>query len=142
MQLNPTEISDLIKSRIEQFEAVAEAIPSLFDDAEPVDVVVTSSAGYPLDTTYYQSVKGMVGALSVVKPGGTIGVAHHGDEVPLFLQLLHELRTDMRIEGAYMITMGILVLFWNLLSRFSDISNHFCNRHLLSLFPDNFQQHP
>ncbi len=42
---------------------------------EPVDVVVTSSAGYPLDTTYYQSVKGMVAALSVVKPGGTVILA-------------------------------------------------------------------
>jgi lactate racemase len=42
---------------------------------EPVDIVVTSSAGYPLDTTYYQSVKGMVAAMEIVKPGGTIIVA-------------------------------------------------------------------
>ncbi len=42
---------------------------------EPVDVVVTSSAGYPLDTTYYQSVKGMVTAMEIVKPGGTIILA-------------------------------------------------------------------
>ncbi len=35
----------------------------------PVDIVVTSSAGYPLDTTFYQSVKGMVGALPILKPG-------------------------------------------------------------------------
>ncbi|MDZ7620421.1 MAG: nickel-dependent lactate racemase [Patescibacteria group bacterium] len=42
---------------------------------EPVDIVVTSSAGYPLDTTFYQSVKGMVGAMSIVKPGGTIILA-------------------------------------------------------------------
>ncbi|MBN1589756.1 MAG: nickel-dependent lactate racemase [Pirellulales bacterium] len=42
---------------------------------EPVDVVVTSSAGYPLDTTYYQSIKGMVGALEIVNPGGTIILA-------------------------------------------------------------------
>ncbi len=47
-------------------ELVTDTVP------EPVDVVVTSSAGYPLDTTYYQSVKGMVAALDVVKPGGTI----------------------------------------------------------------------
>ncbi len=43
--------------------------------AEPVDVVVTSSAGYPLDTTYYQSIKGLVAALPIVKPGGTIVIA-------------------------------------------------------------------
>ena len=43
--------------------------------AEPVDIVVTSSAGHPLDTTYYQSVKGMVGATAIVKQGGTIILA-------------------------------------------------------------------
>lgn len=42
---------------------------------EPVDVVVTSGAGYPLDTTFYQSIKAMTGALPVVKQGGTIIVA-------------------------------------------------------------------
>lgn len=42
---------------------------------EPVDVVVTSSAGYPLDTTFYQCVKGMTGALPIVKQGGTIILA-------------------------------------------------------------------
>ncbi|CAN5372454.1 nickel-dependent lactate racemase [soil metagenome] len=39
---------------------------------EAVDVVVTSCAGYPLDTTFYQAVKGMTGALPIVKQGGTI----------------------------------------------------------------------
>lgn len=42
---------------------------------EPVDIVVTSSAGYPLDATFYQSVKGMVAALPIVKPGGAVIVA-------------------------------------------------------------------
>ncbi len=42
---------------------------------QAADVVVTSCAGYPLDTTFYQAVKGMVGALPVVKPGGTIVIA-------------------------------------------------------------------
>jgi len=42
---------------------------------EPVDVVVTSCAGYPLDTTYYQSVKGVAGVMQIVKPGGTIIMA-------------------------------------------------------------------
>jgi len=43
--------------------------------AEPVDIVVTTSAGYPLDTTFYQAVKGMVAALPIIKPGGTIILA-------------------------------------------------------------------
>lgn len=42
---------------------------------EPVDVVVTSSAGYPLDTTWYQAVKGLTGAMPIVKKGGTIVLA-------------------------------------------------------------------
>lgn len=41
----------------------------------PYDIVITSSAGYPLDTTFYQSVKGMMAAVPIVKPGGTIIVA-------------------------------------------------------------------
>lgn len=41
----------------------------------PSDIVLTSCAGYPLDTTLYQAVKGMVGALPAVKKGGTIILA-------------------------------------------------------------------
>ena len=37
--------------------------------------VVTSAAGYPLDKTYYQTVKGMVGALDILEPGGDLIVA-------------------------------------------------------------------
>ncbi|MBI3837172.1 MAG: nickel-dependent lactate racemase [Planctomycetia bacterium] len=43
--------------------------------SEPVDIVVTSSAGYPLDTTFYQAIKGLTGALPIVKQGGTIIMA-------------------------------------------------------------------
>ncbi|HXZ02894.1 MAG TPA: nickel-dependent lactate racemase [Stellaceae bacterium] len=37
--------------------------------------VVTSSAGYPLDENYYQTVKGMVTPLSILEPGGTLIIA-------------------------------------------------------------------
>jgi nickel-dependent lactate racemase len=37
--------------------------------------VVTSSAGYPLDRTYYQTVKGMVTPLDILEPGGTLIIA-------------------------------------------------------------------
>lgn len=60
---------------------------------EPVDVVVTCSAGYPLDTTFYQSVKGMTGALPIVKQGGTIILAaslSEGIGSPEFEQLFAE----------------------------------------------------
>ena len=42
---------------------------------EAMDVVVTSGAGYPLDTTWYQAIKGLTGALPIVKQGGTIVLA-------------------------------------------------------------------
>ena len=62
---------------ISAFEEGVEFVRDLVTDTVPyeVDVVVTSSAGYPLDTTFYQSVKGMVGAAAIVKPGGTIVIA-------------------------------------------------------------------
>jgi len=41
----------------------------------PVDAVITTSGGYPLDLTYYQSVKGVTAASHIVKPGGTILLA-------------------------------------------------------------------
>lgn len=34
--------------------------------------VVTSAAGYPLDKTYYQTVKGMVAPIDILKPGGDL----------------------------------------------------------------------
>src|SRR4051794_2931292 len=60
---------------------------------EPLDVVVTSSAGYPLDTTFYQIVKGMTGALPIVKQGGTIILAAsltEGLGSPEFQQVMQE----------------------------------------------------
>jgi lactate racemase len=41
----------------------------------PADAVITTSAGYPLDLTYYQAVKGVTAASHVVKRGGTILLA-------------------------------------------------------------------
>lgn len=41
----------------------------------PADVVITSAGGFPLDDTYYQSIKGMIAALNIVRRGGTIILA-------------------------------------------------------------------
>ena len=65
-------------------------------------------------------------AVSFVFPsflGGTLGTIVAGVFVvfsagALLYQVnavIHQLRTDQHMEGAYLITMGILVLFWNLL---------------------------
>ena len=42
--------------------------------------VVTSSAGYPLDKTYYQTIKGMVTPLDILEPGGTLIIASECSE--------------------------------------------------------------
>lgn len=57
----------------------------------PAAVVVTSSAGYPLDKTFYQAVKGMVGALPALADGGTVIIAAELSEGlggPEFTELL------------------------------------------------------
>ena len=40
--------------------------------AEPADAVITSAAGWPLDLTFYQTVKGVTAAAHLVRPGGRI----------------------------------------------------------------------
>lgn len=60
---------------------------------EPADLVITTGAGYPLDLTFYQSVKGVTAAAHIVKPGGTILVVSECDEGmggPEFAQLVRE----------------------------------------------------
>src|SRR6202007_2595213 len=66
---------------------------------EPLDVVVTSCAGYPLDTTWYQAVKGLTGALPIVKKGGTIVLAaslSEGLGSPEFQRLIAD-NPDLRV---------------------------------------------
>ena len=58
---------------------------------EPVDVVLTSSAGYPLDTTFYQAIKGLVGALGIIKTDGTmllVSECREGLGSPPFTELI------------------------------------------------------
>jgi len=59
--------------------------------AEPVDAVITSAAGYPLDMTFYQTVKGVTAAAPIVKPGGRIlvtGACDEGAGAPEFREML------------------------------------------------------
>jgi nickel-dependent lactate racemase len=64
---------DLEAAWMEGVRSVDQVVRAPIDP--PADVVITSAAGYPLDLTYYQAVKGMVGALPAVKRGGTILLA-------------------------------------------------------------------
>ncbi|HUA60431.1 MAG TPA: nickel-dependent lactate racemase, partial [Verrucomicrobiae bacterium] len=74
---------------------------------EPVDAAITSSAGYPLDLTFYQCIKGVTAASHIVKPGGSILLAaacQEGVGAPEFAGMLSEGISDAeflkRIESA------------------------------------------
>ena len=47
---------------------------------EPADVVLTTAAGYPLDLTLYQAVKGLTAVLPAVREGGVIVLAARCEE--------------------------------------------------------------
>ena len=73
---------------------------------EPVDAAITSAAGYPLDLTFYQSIKGVTAASHVVKPGGHIlllAACSEGVGAAEFARMLGEGISDAeflkRIEG-------------------------------------------
>ena len=58
---------------------------------EPADVVLTTAAGYPLDLTFYQAVKGLTAVLPAVRKGGVIVLAaqcREGVGSPEFTELL------------------------------------------------------
>jgi lactate racemase len=60
---------------------------------EPVDAAITSAAGYPLDLTFYQAIKGVTAAAKVVKPGGKIlliAACGEGTGSPEFAAMLKE----------------------------------------------------
>ena len=72
---------------------VGEAMLERLD--RPVDAVITSSAGYPLDLTFYQAIKGITAAQHVVRPGGRIlliAECSEGAGAPEFRDMLR--RTD------------------------------------------------
>jgi nickel-dependent lactate racemase len=72
----------------------------------PVDAVITTAAGYPLDLTFYQAVKGITAASQIVKPSGKIlllAACDEGAGGPEFAQMLAEGLPDhvflQKIEG-------------------------------------------
>ena len=77
---------DLVHVTFGEIIASHLAAVSYISKATRVDVgrkystVVTSSAGYPLDKTYYQTVKGMVTPMDILKPGGTLIIASECSE--------------------------------------------------------------
>jgi nickel-dependent lactate racemase len=60
---------------------------------EPADAVITSSAGYPLDLTYYQCIKGVTAGSHIVKSGGSIllvAACAEGVGAPEFARMLRQ----------------------------------------------------
>ncbi len=64
---------DLEKAHEEGMDFVRKAVGNSVP--EPVDIAITTSAGYPLDKTWYQAIKGVTAAANIVKKGGTIILA-------------------------------------------------------------------
>jgi len=72
------EITGVFAGELEQAHlAGADAVTDMMgiDVERAYDVVVTCGGGYPLDTTLYQAVKGMVLATPFVRQGGTMVIA-------------------------------------------------------------------
>lgn len=71
---------------------------ALVEIEQEADIVVTCGGGYPLDKTMYQTLKGFVGALQAVKPGGTVIIAAENEEgggSEDFVNLLRRLKDPM-----------------------------------------------
>ncbi|HEX3572589.1 MAG TPA: nickel-dependent lactate racemase [Acidobacteriaceae bacterium] len=70
---------------------------SMFPLPEMVDAVITSSAGYPLDLTFYQTAKGITAAQHIVKRGGRIlllGECTEGIGSPEFAEKLRSFSSE------------------------------------------------
>lgn len=83
---------------------------------EPVDVAITTSAGYPLDLTFYQTVKGITAAQHIVKPGGRILVISEcaeGAGAPEFQDMMRRFASDREFL-AYIDSAPVTVDQWQL----------------------------
>jgi nickel-dependent lactate racemase len=70
---------------------------------EPVDAVITTGAGYPLDLTWYQCIKGITAASHIVRDGGRIlvaGACAEGCGGPEFTELLGRYADPVGYLGA------------------------------------------
>lgn len=73
-----------------------------FPIPEPADIVITSSAGYPLDTTFYQAIKGLVGVMPILKQGSTVILVaslSEGLGLPRFREIYTEFQTWDEFKG-------------------------------------------
>jgi nickel-dependent lactate racemase len=72
-QLTGVFAGDLERAHAAGVRAVEQHVGADLD--RPADIVIACAGGAPLDDTYYQSIKGMVAALNILRRGGTIVLA-------------------------------------------------------------------
>jgi len=80
---------DPVAAHRQGVEFVSRVMLELLD--EPVDAVLTTGAGYPLDLTFYQAIKGVTAAAHILKPGGRIllvAACEEGAGGPEFRELM------------------------------------------------------
>lgn len=77
-RLSHVNFGEIVESHLAAVEFISAAtqVPS----RRKFRTVVTSAGGYPLDKTYYQTVKSMVTPLDILEPGGTLIVASECSE--------------------------------------------------------------
>ena len=61
---------DPVQAHVRTVQFVSRTMLEVLENT--VDAVITTAAGYPLDLTFYQAIKGMTAASHIVKPGGRI----------------------------------------------------------------------
>jgi nickel-dependent lactate racemase len=94
-QLTGIFTGDLERAHATGVSFVRATVTDSIDNA--VDIVITTSAGFPLDATLYQSIKGLTAALPIINDGGTIILAaecREGLGSPEFSQLVRQ-TTDL-----------------------------------------------
>ncbi len=77
-QLSYVNFGEIEQSHLDAVDFVARF--AAVDVPRRFHTVVTTAAGYPLDTTYYQTVKGMVTPVDILAPGGTLIIASECSE--------------------------------------------------------------
>lgn len=88
---------------------------SVFPLEERVDLVITSGGGYPLDATFYQISKALIGAKNILKKGGTILVAcecREGLGSPDFCNILRSVCTPQEFFQGYCDPINFVIDQW------------------------------
>lgn len=88
---------------------------SVFPLDRAVDLVITSGGGFPLDATFYQISKALIGAKSILRKGGTILVAcecREGLGSPDFCNIIHSVCTPREFFDGYCDPVNFVIDQW------------------------------